>query len=138
MYENYGSIFPNNSSPTSEKPLNSTNEPCSSADSTAAIVLNSLAYFVILLVSLVGNALIILVVWKTKQLRKSINYFVFNMAMSDLFTPLTIMPVRIVEIISQSGAFMVDSPLMLGDILCKLCYFFSLMFLCLSLSKAYC
>ena len=118
MSENYSSGFPNNRSLT-----NNTNEHCISADSTAAIVLKSLAYFVILLVSLVGNALIILVVRKTKQLRKSINYFVFNMAMSDLFTPLTIMPVRIVEIISGSGAFMVHSPLMLGNILCKLCYF---------------
>ena len=115
-------MFGNYSSTNSSTP-NSTDEHCISADSTAAIVLKSLAYFVILLVSLVGNALIILVLWKTKQLRKSINYFVFNMAMSDLFTPLTIMPVRVVEIISESGAFMVDSPLMLGNILCKLCYF---------------
>ena len=115
-------MFGNYSSTNSSTP-NSTDEHCISTDSTAAIVLKSLAYFVILLVSLVGNALIILVLWKTKQLRKSINYFVFNMAMSDLFTPLTIMPVRIVEIISESGAFVVDSPLMLGNILCKLCYF---------------
>ena len=123
MFQNSSSGFTTNSSLTSEEPLNNTNEHCISADSTAAIVLKSLAYFVILLVSLVGNALIILVVWKTKQLRKSINYFVFNMAMSDLFPPLTIMPVRIVQIITESDAFKVDSPLMLGNILCKLCYF---------------
>jgi len=123
MFENCCSGFSTNSSATHDKSPNSTDEQCLTADSTAAIVLNSLAYFVILLVSLVGNALIILVVLKTKQLRKSINYFVFNMAMSDLFTPLNIMPVKIVEIISGSGAFMVHSPLMLGNILCKLCYF---------------
>jgi len=120
LYENYIST---DSPTTLDKSPNSTDEHCLTAEPTAAIVLKSLAYFVILLVSLVGNALIILVVWKNKQLRKSINYFVFNMAMSDLFTPLTIMPVRIVEIISGSGAFMVHSPLMLGNILCKLCYF---------------
>jgi len=120
MFEN---CSPTNSSTTLDKSPNSTDEHCLTAEATAAIVLKSLAYFVILLVSLVGNALIILVVWKSKQLRKSINYFVFNMAMSDLFTPLTIMPVKIVEIISESGAFMVQSPLMLGNVLCKLCYF---------------
>ena len=123
MFENYSSGFSANSSLILDKSPNSTDEHCLTADSTAAIVLKSFAYFVILLVSLVENALIILVVWKTKQLRKSINYFVFNMAMSDLFTPLTIMPVRIVEIISESCTFKVDSPLMLGNILCKLCYF---------------
>ena len=123
MFENYSSGFSANSSLILDKSPNSTDEHCLTADSTAAIVLQSLAYFVILLVSLLGNSLIILVFLKTKQLRKSINYFVFNMAMSDLFTPLTIMLVRIVELISGSGAFMVHSPLMLGNILCKLCYF---------------
>jgi len=123
MFENCSSAFSTNSSTTLDKSPNSTDEHCLTADSTAAIVLKSLAYFVVLLVSLVGNALIISAVLKTKQLRKSINYFVFNMAISDLFTPLTIMPVKIVEIISGSGAFMVHSPLMLGNILCKLCYF---------------
>ena len=95
------------------------------ADSTAAIVFKSLVYFVILLVSSVCNVFLILVVWKNRpwQLCKSINYFVFNTAVSDLFMPLTIIPIRIVEIISGSGAFMVHSPLMLGNILCKLCYF---------------
>ena len=123
MSENCSSGCSTNTSITFDKPLYNTDEDCLTADSTAAIVLKSLAYFAILLVSLAGNVLITLVVWKNKKLRKSINYFVFNMAVSDLFTPLTIMPVRIVEIISGSGAFMVDSPLMLGNILCKLCYF---------------
>jgi len=123
MFGNNSAVFPTNTSPITDEPLNSTDGDCFTADSTAEIVLKSLAYLVILLVSLVGNVLIILVVWKNKQLHTSINYFVFTMAVSDLFTPLTIMPVTIVEIISGSGAFMVDSPLMLGNILCKLCYF---------------
>ena len=95
MFENSSSGFLTNSSLTSEEPFNNTNEYCISADSTAATLLKSLAYFTILLVSLVGNILVSLVVWKNKpwKLHKSINYFVFNMAVSDLFTPLTIMPV---------------------------------------------
>jgi len=57
------------------------------------------------------------------EVRKSINYFVFNMAVSDLFNPLTIMPIRIAQIISGSGSWNVDSPWILGNILCKLSYF---------------
>ena len=98
-------------------------EDCLTEDFTASVALKSLAYFVILLVSLVGNILITLVVWKNKKLHKSINYFVFNMALSDLFTPLTIMPIKVVEIILGSGAFKVHSPLILGNVLCKVCYF---------------
>ena len=124
MSENSSSAsFPyNSSSPTDGSP-NSTDENCNFADSNTEKVLKVLAYFIILLVSLVGNALVILVFYKKKQLRRSINYYVLNMAVSDLFTPLTIMPVSIVEIIKGSTAFIVDTPLVLGNILCKLCYF---------------
>ena len=97
--------------------------PCLRKDSSVEILIKALAYFVILLVSLVGNLLVLLVIYKNKQLRRSINYFVFNMAVSDLFTPLTIMPVTIVQIISGSKSWKVDSPWILGNILCKLCYF---------------
>ena len=123
MFENSSLVNQTNSSLTTDEPMNIAAEDCLTDDSTAAVVLKSLAYFVILLVSLVGNVLIALVVWKNKKLHKSINYFVVNMALSDLFTPSTIMPIKIVEIISGSGAFKVHSPLMLGNILCKVCYF---------------
>ena len=123
MSENSSSTFPYNSSSSTDGPRNSTDEHCILADSNAEKVLMVLAYFIILLVSLVGNSLVILVFHKNKQLRRSINYYVLNMAVSDLFSPLTIMPVNIVRIISGSTAFMVDPPLLLGNILCKLCYF---------------
>ena len=45
------------------------------------------------------------------------------MAVSDLFNPLTIMPIRIVHIISGSDYWKVDSPPLLGGILCKLSFF---------------
>ncbi|KAJ7393025.1 hypothetical protein OS493_008273 [Desmophyllum pertusum] len=87
------------------------------------MLLKALSYFVILLVSLIGNILVALVIYKNQEFRKSINYFVFNMAVSDLFTPLTIMPIKIVEIISGSVSWKVDSPWILGNMLCKLSYF---------------
>ena len=112
-----------NSSTADGPPGNSTDKGCIFVDSNAERVVKVLAYFTILLVSLVGNSLVILLFCKNKQLRRSINYYVLNMAVSDLFTPLTIVPVTIVQIISGSTAFMVDTPLVLGNILCKLCYF---------------
>lgn len=44
-------------------------------------------YFVILLVCLVGNILVVLVIYKNQQLRKSINFFVSKMAASDYVQP---------------------------------------------------
>ena len=98
MLENGSSVFLTNRSLITNELLNSTDRDCFTADSTAAIVLKSLAYLVILLVSLVGNVLVILVVWKNKHVRMSVDSaFVVNMAVSDLFTPLNIMPIKVFE-----------------------------------------
>ena len=99
-------------------------QDCLGRESTLTeVVFKAVAFFVIMLVSLIGNIMVLIITYKNKQLRKTINYFVFNMAVSDLFIPLTIMPVTIVHIISGSKSWKVDSPWLLGNILCKLSYF---------------
>ena len=57
-------------------------------NSTAAKIGVTFAYCLILVVSLVGNSFIGIVVYKTQTLRKPINYFIVNMAMSDLLYPI--------------------------------------------------
>ena len=79
-------------------------------------------YCMILLVALIGNVLIIVVFYKYKPIRKSINYFVLNMAISDLFTPLTIMPFIIAKTLSN-GTFLKQLPSSRAGVVCKLCYF---------------
>ena len=79
-------------------------------------------YFIGLLVALIGNVLIIVVFYKYKPIRKSINYLVLNMAISDLFTPLTIMPFIIARALSN-GAFLNQIPSPLAAVVCKLCFF---------------
>ena len=79
-------------------------------------------YCISLLVALIGNVLIIVVFYKYKPIRKSINYFVLNMAISDLFTPLTIMPFIIARTLSN-GAFLNQIPSPLAGVVCKLCFF---------------
>ena len=80
-------------------------------------------YCISLLVALIGNVLIILVFYKYKPIRKSINYFVLNMAISDLFTPLTIMPYIIVSTLSNGRGFLNQLPSPLAEAICKLCFF---------------
>ena len=79
-------------------------------------------YFIGFLVALIGNVLIIVVFYKYKPIRKSINYFVLNMAISDLFTPLTIMPFIIARTLSN-GTFLEHIPSPLAGVVCKLCFF---------------
>ena len=114
----------NSSHTTSHAASNNSYQACEmTADSAVAVTTKAVAYILILLVSFFGNISILVVIYKNKQLRRSINYLVFNMAVSDLFMPLTIMTVKIVEIISGSESWKVDRPWLLGNILCKLAYF---------------
>ena len=82
-------------------------------------------YFISLLVALIGNVLIIVVFYKYKPIRKSINYFILNMAISDLFTPLIIMPFHIAATLSNGLGLMNQLPSPLAGVICKLCFFLS-------------
>ena len=69
-----------------------------------------------LVFSLVGNCLIILIVYKTPTLRKPINLLIANMAMSDLLFQIVLFPLRIAEF--QVGSWFIGGTL--GQALCKL------------------
>ena len=97
------------------KTINESN--CSSPlNSTAAKTGQSFACCLIFVFSLLGNSLIGIVVYKTQTLRKPINYFIVNMAMSDLVYPLFWIPKEITE------SFVDSWPVggSLGQALCKL------------------
>ena len=55
------------------------------------------ALSVMLFSSLVGNILIVITVYKRAELRKTINYFIVNMALSDFAYPLTDIPVELIQ-----------------------------------------
>lgn len=125
MFSNFSillNILKTNHSDMNDTKNNNTQD-CLVDPSTGETAVKALAYLVIFVVSLVGNGGILLVIYKNKQLRKTINYFVFNMAVSDLFNPLSIMPIKFVHIVSGSATWNVDNPWLLGNILCKLSFF---------------
>ena len=74
------------------------------------------AFCLIVVGSLVGNSFIGIVVYKTQTLRKPINYFIVNMAMSDLLYPILWIPLRQTELFVES--WLVGGSL--GQSLCKL------------------
>ena len=90
-------------------------------DSTTEKISKVFAYCVILLGSLFGNIFIIIIVYKHRDLRKTVNYFIVNMALSDLFSSLIMIPVVMTEFLTDLGHWRVGG--ILGLILCKL-YFF--------------
>ena len=74
---------------------------------------------------LFGNVFIIIIVYRNRALRKTIDYFIVNsnLAFSDLFFPLIVLPVKVTEWVTESLHWHVDG--MLGSIFYKLFYFAS-------------
>ena len=77
------------------------------------------AYCLIFLVSLTGNTIIGIIVYKTKTMRKPINFLIVNMAMSDLLLPTIWFPIKVQHLYVDS--WLIGGPL--GQALCKLTHF---------------
>ena len=90
---------------------------CSSLiNSAAAKTGKTIALSLILIVSLVGNSLIGIIVYKTPNLRKPINFLIANMALSDLLFPIFWLPKRLLDL--HVDSWLISG--VLGQILCKL------------------
>ena len=87
------------------------------ANSTVKISL-MVVLSIICFLSLVGNTFIIITVYKRPELKKTINYFIANMALSDFVFPLTAIPVSLAELWSSSWQWPIGGTA--GLILCKL------------------
>ena len=100
--------------------INGTQTVLSYFDYEVLRIAHSAAFFPVFLVSLVGNILIGKIVYKKKSLKKPVNFFIVNMAMSDLVYPISMLP-RDVALLFISSSWLVSGPL--GQALCKLVSF---------------
>ena len=82
----------------------------------AAKIGQTFAYCLLFVISLTGNVLIGLIVYKTKTMRKPINFLILNMAMSDLLYPIFLFPWEITKV--HVSSWLISGPL--GQALCKL------------------
>ena len=83
---------------------------------TAEKIGMTFAYCLIFIVSLAGNIVIGIIVYKTKTMRNSINFFIVNMAMSDLLVPIIWIPRGMQKLYIHS--WLIGGPL--GQAFCKL------------------
>ena len=89
------------------------------SNSTAEKIGMTFAHCVIFIISLAGNTLIGIIVYKTQTMRKPINFFIVNMAMSDLLVPIFVIPKWIQRL--YVDAWLIGGSL--GQALCKLAVF---------------
>ena len=91
-------------------------QPSSCFNPAAERIGNTTALCLLFVVSLTGNSLIGLIVYKTKTMRKPINFLILNMAMSDLLFPIFLFPKDVTRL--YFGPWLISGPL--GQALCKL------------------
>ena len=95
---------------------------------TATKIEQTFAYCLIFVVSLLGNSFIGIIVYKTQILRKPINFFILNMAMSDLLYPIFLVPRELTYLYA-------DSWLTSGQALCKMVSFLAFVSISVSIQS---
>ena len=111
--------------------INSTSN-CVSPDSTkAAYIGKTVAYSIILVVSLAGNSFVGVIVYKTKTMRKTINFFIVNMAMSDLLFSVFACPWELTEL--NVGSWLIRGTL--GHTVCKMISFATVVSIAVSIQS---
>ena len=90
-------------------------------NSTASKIGGTVTYCLLAIVSLAANSLIVMIVYKMPNLKKPINYFIANMASSDLLFPIFWIPWFLSSL--HTNLFLIGGQL--GQALCKLVRFFS-------------
>ena len=103
---------------------------CSSPfNPTAAKIGKTFAHCLIFVASVLGNSFIGIIVYKTHTLRKPINFFIVNMAMSDLLPPIFLIP-RDISYLYANSRWYISGPL--GQAMSKLAPFLSDVSTCVS------
>ena len=87
---------------------------------TARKIGGTVTYCLFIIVSLAANSLIVIIVYKTPNLSKPINYFIANMASSDLLFPVFMIPWNLSRL--HTTSLLIGGPL--GQAFCKLFPFF--------------
>lgn len=108
---------------------------CFDVDSTAVKISRLVPYVFVITFSAFGNILVPLVVFRAQSMRKAVNFFIVNMAISDLLITLVYMP-RVVSILLAGYRWLAKG--LAGLVFCKLVYFVHETALSVSIFSAVC
>lgn len=102
--------------------MNNVSNPCGfPTDPSTEKAWKTFAYCVIGFGSLLGNSLVIFIIFKNRGMRSTINYFIVNMAASDILFTVFVIPRLVSELHSAPYRWFVGG--VLGSFLCKFDFF---------------
>lgn len=97
-------------------------EPCVALHGTTAEIAEAFTCVFILLTSLIGNTLVIIVVYRDRKIPTNVNLLIVNMAASDFLCSVFVIPKALTQIFTSPEAWFVTG--IAGEALCKIAYFF--------------
>lgn len=121
----------NITSPKMENPLNNTACSAAANDSAKVKLIKTVLFSIIMVTALLGNMFIIVTVFKIKTMRRTTNFFIANMAASDMFIAAVVIPRLLTELYAGPWRWLVDGAL--GIITCKICFFLADFSICISI-----
>lgn len=90
--------------------------------SSQRYVIIFIALIIGLMISLTGNMLVVTIFTRDKTLRTSVNYFIVNIAISDVLISMTCLAPIVSRILYKDNRWFADG--ILGSILCKFTFYF--------------
>ena len=97
---------------------NPTRFKCDPRHSTSAVAALTACYCAITAALVVGNSLIIVVLRKNKSMRKTVNWFLLNIAVVNLLLPFAFISHEVTSLVTRSMVWRVDG--LAGTITCKI------------------
>jgi hypothetical protein len=85
---------------------------------TLTKVSETIGYTLVLVFGVIGNSLVIAIVYRNRSMRTPANYFIANMAFADLMIPIFLVPKVLVQIFQGNAVWLIDGTF--GEFLCKL------------------
>lgn len=84
------------------------------------IVIYSLAYSVVFLCALIGNLLVMLVVYRNTNMHTVTNYFIVNLAVADILVALVVLPLTFLNNLYNGEYALIHTILQLNIVTCNM------------------
>ena len=78
----------------------------------------AILYIIIIVLAITGNSLVIMTVWRNKHMHTVTNYYIVNLAISDLLVSSIVMPLKLLEYTAPCNWHVFGS-----DALCSVLYY---------------
>lgn len=95
---------------------------CDDLNHRTAEIGKAVACAFIFITSIVGNTMVVIVVYRERRMRTTVNFLIVNMAVSDFLCTLFVIPKTITQIFTYPAAWLITGPV--ADALCRIVHFF--------------